>query len=572
VNENEVVRLISGYFDDTLTDQEVAELDASLLADSGHVSLFARLAILHSAIRDTVEIERSRGDRPAGVEPDNADAAASPSDPGATLRGLATNIPEEAADETMSLPIQAPNPLKKPRRGPFGNPCRRTALAAAILLLSGTALILLLHHGGSSPEPIGMGQSLDAIWSDPASVPAAGSLFKNGVAQSLASGYAELTSANGLVIIIEGPATFTVERAGVVSLTSGKLTASVSKPERGFTVNTPVATVVDLGTEFGVSVSATGETDVQTFLGTVSLSSTVSSAASSASLITAGFARHVGSSGGITEIPANPTAFVRLQQFDDWKAMSHSTPYERWAAYSERLRSDPDLVAYYTFDKSDGSPGRLLNQGASGAALDGALGGSGTVGDLPKWTVGRWPEKGALSFAAWSHQRIDIPAAIGGPLDSSRGTETAAPFTICAWISSEDPHPSHTSIVLRGAKETAQFAVELFPDSSVRAWVGNAAIPGATARIDGSWHYLALTYEPQRGAAQFYLDGVLVAATANAPRQLPQTTDALTLGSRKLGRLAFLPPMVGRIDELSVFRRALSAEEVKEMYQTEKPE
>jgi hypothetical protein len=562
---SEAGQLISGYFDASLTDQEVEELDALLLTDRDQAPLFARLAILHSAIRDTVESERSLLDMPAGIDRDNVDPASIASDPAATLRGLPTNLPDPATDDTAPA---APIPLKKPQRGSLG---RRSALAAAILLLAGTALIILLQHAGSSPQPIAMGQSLDAIWSDPSSVPPAGTFFKNGVAQSLTSGYAELTSANGLTVVVQGPATFTVEKPGVVSLASGRLTATVPKPARGFTVNTPVASVVDLGTEFGVSVSAAGETDVQTFRGTISLSSTVSTTASSASAITAGLARHVGSSGDITEIAANTTAFVRPQQFEDWKAMPQRTPYERWKGYSERLRADPDLIAYYTFDKSDASAQRLLNCASTGAALDGVLGGSGRAGDLPRWTVGRWPAKGALGFAAWSHQRVDIPAAIRGPLDSSRGAETAAPFTICVWIRSDDPHPSHTSIVLKGAKETGQFAVELFPDSSVRTWVGNAAIPGATARIDGSWHYVALTYEPQRGAAQFYLDGVLVAATANAPRQLPRTTDALTLGSRALGRLAFLPPMVGRIDELSVFRRALSAEEVKNMYLAEKP-
>ena len=225
-----------------------------------------------------------------------------------------------------------------------------------------------------------------------------------------------------------------MEKTGVVSLGSGRLTASVPKPAHGFTVKTPVANVVDLGTEFGVAVSPTGETDVQTFQGTVSLASTTSPASAPASLITAGLARRITASGDVAEIPANATAFVRPQQFEDWNAMPRDTSYQRWKAYSERLRSDPDLVAYYTFDKNDAAPETLQNRAATGSALDGVLRGTDRIHERPQWTTGRWSEKGALAFQPESHERVEIPAPIASPLDFSGNAQTAVPFTICMWL------------------------------------------------------------------------------------------------------------------------------------------
>jgi len=563
--------LIEALLEDTLAPQQVGKFEELVRANRESRRLYLSYMLLHRCL------PRYVGAQTQMVSSDDLSSAMilpaiRLTDPNVDLDEKPS--PAARIDSAASLPIGAPIPLIKQRRRPFGNLGRWTALAAAILLVSGTALILLLHRAGTSPEPIAMGQSLDAIWSDPTSVPVAGSLLKTGVAQSLASGYAELTSANGLTVLIQGPATFTVEKPGVVSLASGKLTASVPKAASGFTVNTPVASVVDLGTEFGVSVSATGETDVQTFRGTVSLSSTASPAAAPAISITAGLARHVSSSGDIAEIPANSITFVRPQQFDHWKSMPQDTAFERWQAYSQRLRLDPDLVAYYTFDKSDASPERLLNQASSGAALDGILRGANASHQSPSWATGRWAEKGALNFISGisgSHQRVEIPATVDGPLDFSRGELIATPFTVCAWLRSEDPHPSHSSIVLRGTVPERQFAIELFPDSSIHARVGDAVAASPLSSVNGNWQQLALCYDPQLGKMELYLNGILLAANANAPRRLPQTKWPLAIGNIESDK-AFLPPMVGRIDELAVFRRALSAEQVKKMYLAEKPE
>ncbi len=570
---------ISAYLDDDLTAQEAAEFQSWLKASPANVEAFISRCELHWALDDLLSVSRIRreAEQHMGINavlrnPDRRATAAELSN--AMILPAITDDPESDLDDA---PAVEPSPINLPAAGRVPSRHRnvRTGLAAAILLVAGSTLVIILYQlgifGGHSPQPIAMGPSLDAIWSDPGAVAAAGTLVKTGVPQSLKSGCAELTSSNGLVVLLQGPATFTVEKPGVVSLMSGRLTASVPKPARGFTVNTPIAHVVDLGTEFGVSVEPSGQTDVQTFRGTVSLTSSTSPPSAPASLITAGLARRVIASGDITEVSANTTTFVRPQQFDDWKA--NGTPYQRWKAYSERLRSNPDLVAYYTFDKSDAAPERLLNRvSTTGTALDAELHGIDRIHERPRWTEGRWPQKGALAFDRDSHEFVTMKAPAGSVLDFSRGRQTAAPFTICAWFRLEDPHPQHSSMFLRGTGKarSPQFAAEIYPDSSIRASVGDVVATGPQARANGQWQQIAFVYDPIHGTLELYLDGALVAQRNDAPPQLPESSFPLGLGSR-IGA-DYLPPVAGRIDEFAVFRRALSAEQVREMYQAGKPE
>jgi hypothetical protein len=91
----------------------------------------------------------------------------------------------------------------------------------------------------------------------------------------LTSGVAELKFDIGATVIVQSPATFSVESGKAIRMSAGKLTAEITKPEaRGFKVLTPEATYVDQGTEFGVEVAPGGNSRVHVFQGAVDLSLT----------------------------------------------------------------------------------------------------------------------------------------------------------------------------------------------------------------------------------------------------------------------------------------------------------
>jgi hypothetical protein len=88
----------------------------------------------------------------------------------------------------------------------------------------------------------------------------------------LVQGVLELTFDSGVRVVIEGPAEFRVEDTSQSRLSRGKLVAFVPEEGRGFTLHTPAARVVDLGTEFGVICEPTGVAQLTVFQGSVEVS------------------------------------------------------------------------------------------------------------------------------------------------------------------------------------------------------------------------------------------------------------------------------------------------------------
>jgi hypothetical protein len=74
---------------------------------------------------------------------------------------------------------------------------------------------------------------------------------------------------SGPTVKIAGPASLDIESAMLVHLNSGQVTARIQKSNKGFAIKTPVARVVDQGTEFGVAARPDGKTDVIVFEGRV---------------------------------------------------------------------------------------------------------------------------------------------------------------------------------------------------------------------------------------------------------------------------------------------------------------
>jgi hypothetical protein len=100
--------------------------------------------------------------------------------------------------------------------------------------------------------------------------------LRPGAVLELESGRVELAFDGGTEIVLEGPASFVVDGPTAVSLRRGKATVTVRGGGAAdglsrFTVQTPAATVTDIGTSFGVVVDKAGETSVTVFDGLVDL-------------------------------------------------------------------------------------------------------------------------------------------------------------------------------------------------------------------------------------------------------------------------------------------------------------
>ena len=229
--EDPLLEWIGTLLNGTATTEEQARLAERLTADAGARRTYRRYINLHVALS-------AYGAAPGGPLARPFDAASS-----APARG----------------------------RKPLG--LALTAVAAAVLV---AAVVHWLPWKPEAPSglvvpaaPIArISKAVGARW-------AAGS-FAAGVDADLpasplelAEGLVEIVFKQGARVVLEAPVQLELIDAGAARLTRGRVVVHVPPQARGFAVRTPQARLVDLGTEFGVSVRGEGDTEVQVFQGAV---------------------------------------------------------------------------------------------------------------------------------------------------------------------------------------------------------------------------------------------------------------------------------------------------------------
>jgi hypothetical protein len=145
-------------------------------------------------------------------------------------------------------------------------------VAAAGILLRLLALEGVRPHQAVQPKPIGgnvawLVNAQNCRWAGTEARP--GRDMRAGKSLSLERGLAEIEFDQGARVILQGPAGIELLSGSKIRLSHGTLTARVPHRARGFTVLSPGGRVVDLGTEFGLSVDPGGATTVCVFTGEV---------------------------------------------------------------------------------------------------------------------------------------------------------------------------------------------------------------------------------------------------------------------------------------------------------------
>jgi hypothetical protein len=134
-------------------------------------------------------------------------------------------------------------------------------------------LILYLHF-----NPYSVGQEVatvsgisGAVWDENRFVPIKGGRIATKSTLKLTEGFAEIVFDNQARVTIQSPAEVSIEKDNQLFLACGKLSAVIPHSAIGFIVRTKGATVVDYGTEFGVSTHDSGDTEAHVFKGMVEL-------------------------------------------------------------------------------------------------------------------------------------------------------------------------------------------------------------------------------------------------------------------------------------------------------------
>lgn len=169
-------------------------------------------------------------------------------------------------------------------------------------------------------------------WADGREV-AVGAVLQPGV-WDWQCGLVELVTPGGTVLLVEAPASLEIVDAMHARLLGGKLVVRMPKGRSGFVVETPELKVLDLGTEFGVSVTSAGESRVQVFDGRVR-AETAGHAASRE--LQAGETVRADGKGGLAEDTFDAGRFIRRFPFVHAPARPSGALYSRSQVESVRV-------------------------------------------------------------------------------------------------------------------------------------------------------------------------------------------------------------------------------------------
>jgi Concanavalin A-like lectin/glucanases superfamily len=231
----------------------------------------------------------------------------------------------------------------------------------------------------------------DCQWSATSPAPAADELLCVGQQLRLDSGIVQLTYSNGATVLLQGPADYEIDSLNSGYLKFGKLTARCgTEQSRQFTIVTPNARFVDLGTEFGVMINNLCQAAIAVFAGKVK---------AEAKLAEGHWDTPVSLSAGESVVCVEKKFNPFVAQRNDFPALrplpppAPDTPYWHWLEITQNLQKRPDLVAYYDFEPDPGNPRVLVNRAPTGAMFNGEIRNA-------SWVDGRFGGKSALKFAA----------------------------------------------------------------------------------------------------------------------------------------------------------------------------
>ncbi len=373
----------------------------------------------------------------------------------------------------------------------------------------------------------------------------------------LLEGRLSLAFYNGVALAVEGPADLDLMAADRVFCRFGKLRTRVPTGAEGFTVFTEGFEVVDLGTEFALNQERNGTARLMVFEGQAAVSLLGEGDRTLRSVLLDPFRPVLidPRADSIRDAAARPDAFTAAPS--QWPTTLRLAP--GYAAEVARARP----WGYWRFESLD--RGRVANEVPERPALR-ALGDvrlEGTPG-RNHWAIFRAnePRQAFVMDGEWSPPR-DGGYALELWVRADEPGLRALVSLIAA--RAEGPDENHVALVkltARGGKPAHEPCVVRFLDRWPPDVKGGVNVFTRRTYVPDRWHHLVA----QRTSTNLdlYVDGTLVAAA-------PALSDTATTACRLLvGRLKESPrphpneirAFAGRVDELAVYERPLTAGEI----------
>lgn len=474
-------------------------------------------------------------------------------------RDLADNVPGRSAVERG--------------RGRSRRQWTGIAAAIAIAVFAGVCGVLLLGRvtqRATTRAPVAVGtlvRAVDAHWSEDTAVVPEGSAMVADQDLHLREGLVEIHFLSGARAILHGPARFRLQTARRGFLESGSLTAHVPAPAKGFTIHTPTARIVDLGTEIGVSVHR-GASEVHVFTGKVEVrpASEDGSPATHRELAAGQALRLSLRPNGdpeIREIPVERGRFVRTMP-----ARNSVEKLRRVVA------AHPRLIHHYTFEGRTRGDKCRDKQGALDLTeilmLDGTDG-----GDLYELA----PGFDGASNAVRPYRSRESGNTVGVGLESAGRFIPPPQMTVELLLRLEESSGSTEELIAAAVAMPSHDRSVAFMGVAVDRGRLSLCMPqDASASLDlpqfvpGGWYYVAASLESESGRTRvncYVADlsheaSVLRQAVKDVNLEATPSPGRLGIGKGYDASLKAAYPWPGALDEIAIYGAVLGPDELQE--------
>ena len=572
----DAARLIDAYFDGIISETEFEQLSQWLRGDDRHMRQFAAAAVLHTSLHNTLHDADLRSffgrqevasDLLRLVDPQN-------------IQLMLEEAAEAEADRAApSATVVSDPPRRRPPevRIPWHAIGYVGSAAAAVLLFVLAQWIASPGDNQVVPETALRGQSatveappLVATLTDALQAAWAGEQGSRPINARLAageyrlqSGVVELQFDSGARVVVEAPALIELHSADRLTVDHGRLVAHVPEQAIGFTVVSEAAAIVDLGTEFGVEISQSGEVGVHVLDGEVALIPDQDDSDPIRETLGMGTARLVAVDGRVEELDYNGSTFLRRVPASRYElAILKSRPIAFWRL--NEAADEPQIASLGTNDDLAGNVGSGVMLGQPSRGVDHANRSIQLLGAHQGVDLGRVPALGLTrNFTIEAWVRVSRLADVQKPrriLSSfCWSPRSGLGLGVCGH------HFTHD--------DSLPNVVPHFTFYGVYDCVGTRGL-----QFD-RWHHLVVTVDSNERPA-IYLDGIESPTKVRneqdqferiTPNWSPTKHSVATSGACYLGRnppasLGNPPPdelWQGGIDEVVVFDRVLSGEEIR---------
>jgi hypothetical protein len=430
-----------------------------------------------------------------------------------------------------------------------------TSLAASLIFIA-SAWIIHYKSTTSVISPLAstiiasVSDSYDARWGDPELSTQAGTELIAG-SLHLTKGFVEITFGKGTKIILEAPAKIELEDTNHLLLREGRLSAKAPPEASGFTVDSPNASFMDIGTEFGVNVSENGQSELQVFQGEVMLFAGMNRHVKRIrQTVKAGEAKRIHAlNAEISDIPWGKADYIRRVPSAYELALRKSKPLAYWNF--EQEESKLLLIDRMNQDhNSDQSLGRMkltkgpnLGGGKAGNALQ--FTGNNAHVYIPKFEDLQEIIPRDHTYVFWV--RVDKLKSQDILVETNEGTVQYRHFGI-----SEDGHFVHLTYYFKKKeiRDTLYSKVKVQP---------------------GLWYHIAIAQAMEEKSGKkimcLFINGREGVSQQVQQTYAPRFSGHFYLGSSPAeGEMVGIGSFVGAIAEIAEYNRALSAEEIKQLY------